>query len=100
VYLPLMDKTEQKTSTNTIESIPTGTERILLIDDELPIAKLERQMLERLGYKVTEKISLNGSMSSNCIRKTWTYPKPTDHNQQTKCCITKDKHPFRRLIVQ
>ncbi len=42
------DKTEAK-------DIPvrTGTERILLVDDEEPITNMLRQMAERLGYQVT-----------------------------------------------
>ncbi len=32
---------------------PTGTERILIVDDEPSIAKLESRLLERFGYKVT-----------------------------------------------
>ena len=35
------------------ESLPTGHERILLIDDEEVIVNLERQMLKRLGYTAT-----------------------------------------------
>jgi len=30
-----------------------GTERILLVDDEEAIARMEQQMLERLSYQVT-----------------------------------------------
>jgi PAS domain S-box-containing protein len=32
--------------------LPTGDERILLVDDEEEIVAIEQQMLERLGYKV------------------------------------------------
>jgi len=32
--------------------IPTGKERILLVDDEAPVLRSERTMLESLGYKV------------------------------------------------
>lgn len=35
----------------------TGTEKILLVDDEAPIVKLEKIMLERLGYQVCERTS-------------------------------------------
>ncbi|MFH1146079.1 MAG: response regulator [Pseudomonadota bacterium] len=35
------------------EPLPRGTERILLIDDERQILEMERQMIERLGYRVT-----------------------------------------------
>jgi CheY-like chemotaxis protein len=34
------------------ESAPTGSERILLVDDEEPVLRLETMMLERLGYSV------------------------------------------------
>jgi len=33
--------------------LPGGTERVLLIDDEVDIVQVSRQMLERLGYTVT-----------------------------------------------
>ncbi|MDI6688012.1 MAG: response regulator [Desulfobacterales bacterium] len=39
------------------ELLPTGHERILLIDDELPIVDMFKQMLERLGYEVEAKTS-------------------------------------------
>jgi len=32
--------------------VPTGKERILLVDDEGPVLRSERTMLESLGYKV------------------------------------------------
>jgi CheY-like chemotaxis protein len=35
------------------EIIPTGSERILLVDDEKPILSMLEQMLEKLGYGVT-----------------------------------------------
>ena len=35
----------------------TGNERVLLVDDEEPIARLEKQMLERLGYRVECSLS-------------------------------------------
>lgn len=57
VYLPLMEKNAQAGSVDETAIIKTGSERILLVDDEEPIAGLERQMLERLGYTVTERIS-------------------------------------------
>ena len=36
----------------TLEELPTGSERILLVDDEESIVKMGKQMLERLGYDV------------------------------------------------
>jgi PAS domain S-box-containing protein len=34
--------------------IPFGQERVLLVDDEQPVVNIVKQMLERLGYTVTE----------------------------------------------
>lgn len=34
-----------------------GTERILLVDDEEAIVRMEQQMLERLSYQVTARTS-------------------------------------------
>jgi len=53
VYLPLMDKTTQLDTKELIENLQTGDERVLLVDDELSIVKLEKFILERLGYKIT-----------------------------------------------
>ncbi|MFO7557652.1 MAG: CHASE domain-containing protein [Desulfobacterales bacterium] len=39
------------------ENLPSGTERILFVDDELPIAKMGSQTLEGLGYQVTVRTS-------------------------------------------
>jgi len=56
VYMPLMTTTKEFNSTSTSQglNIQTGTENILIVDDEISIAKLEGQMLSRLGYQVTE----------------------------------------------
>jgi CheY-like chemotaxis protein len=40
-----------------VEELPTGTESILVIDDELPIVKTIGQNLEKLGYRVTTRTS-------------------------------------------
>ena len=57
VYLPLLKKSEDKESKSLHVEIETGTEHILLVDDESSIAKLEQQMIERFGYKVTVRTS-------------------------------------------
>jgi len=60
VYLPLMKISTKTVSADQVQKSETGTERILLVDDEISVAKLEGQMLSRLGYRVTEQIkSLN-----------------------------------------
>ncbi len=56
IYFPLMEKFNSTESTSEIGNYQGGSERILLVDDEEPVAKLEKQMLERLGYKVTSRL--------------------------------------------
>ena len=54
IYLPLIEKSYGTESSQTIEIHPTGHEHILLVDDETAIVRIQRQTLERLGYRVTE----------------------------------------------
>jgi len=54
IYLPMIEKSKLSKSVGTAEQNPTGTERILIVDDEISVARLEKQMLERLGYTVIE----------------------------------------------
>jgi PAS domain S-box-containing protein len=54
VHLPALEKTVSSEGKNGKE-IPTGTERILVVDDEISIANLQKTVLERLGYTVTAK---------------------------------------------
>ncbi len=56
VYLPLtLAKSDMEKQT--VSQLVGGNERILLIDDELVILKLEEEMLKRLGYIITSKDS-------------------------------------------
>jgi CheY-like chemotaxis protein len=57
VYLPQIRKAERTETPKPMESLPIGIERILLVDDEEPIAQLEKLILERLGYRVTSRVS-------------------------------------------
>lgn len=57
VYLPLMEKSNDAEPVEKVQDYKTGNERILLVDDEEPIAQVVRQMLERLGYQVTFRTS-------------------------------------------
>lgn len=56
IYLPV---TTNRGSNVNLEKqdLPRGTERILLIDDEPPIARMGSQLLESLGYVVTSRTS-------------------------------------------
>jgi len=49
---------EDKTS---YEPIPTGTEKVLVVDDEERALSLMKTIMERLGYNVT---ALNGSLKA------------------------------------
>ncbi|MEW5736804.1 MAG: response regulator [Thermodesulfobacteriota bacterium] len=53
VYFPLVKERQTEGETTGQEVFPGGTERILFVDDEPPLASLGHQMLERLGYRVT-----------------------------------------------
>jgi len=57
VFLPLMKKFHGSVHSEIQQTIETGTGRILLVDDETPIANVEKQMLERLGYQVTMRVN-------------------------------------------
>jgi CheY-like chemotaxis protein/two-component sensor histidine kinase len=52
IYLPAMGKLELVNNTH-IESIASGRENILFVDDELLITRMISQMLSNLGYHVT-----------------------------------------------
>jgi len=56
IYLPVTRK-RQGHRPYLSETLPTGTERILFVDDEAPIAKMGGQTLEGLGYTVSIRTS-------------------------------------------
>jgi len=57
VYLPVVMNSFEKHNIQPKEIIQGGTGQILLVDDEEGIITMEKQMLERLGYQVTSRIS-------------------------------------------
>jgi len=57
IYLPLMEKSAAAVQPKSAESNGGGLERILLVDDDELITRLEKQMLERLGYHVTLRVN-------------------------------------------
>lgn len=61
LYLPIMKKMKEMDSSNLFEPSQGGTEKILIVDDEEMIVKMEKLMLERLGYHVTP---LTGSVEA------------------------------------
>jgi len=57
VYIPVGKSSSEEDKRQVKQSIQGGTEQILLVDDEEAIITMEKQMLERLGYKVTSRTS-------------------------------------------
>lgn len=53
VFLPLIDPETAGQETGSAETALTGRDHILLVDDEQMIADMLKQMLEKLGYRVT-----------------------------------------------
>ena len=56
VFLPCIG-VEAEREFETIETLPKGNERILLVDDEKAMVDAVQPMLEHLGYKVTARTS-------------------------------------------
>jgi PAS domain S-box-containing protein len=54
LYLPTIGEVK-KEEHSLSETLPTGTESILYVDDERALAEIGKQMLERLGYRVTTR---------------------------------------------
>ncbi len=69
IFLPAVNGGPDLADTERVEevSLPTGTEHLLVVDDEISLANLERQMLEELGYDVTMETSSNRALQ--LIRK-------------------------------
>jgi PAS domain S-box-containing protein len=61
VYLPRIETAETSQSAEPEKGIARGTERILLVDDEVVICRMEHAMLSTLGYQVT---ALSSSVDS------------------------------------
>lgn len=52
VFLPAVERTGEPLPIAT-DDISMGTERVLLVDDEMALVKIGKRMLESLGYEVT-----------------------------------------------
>ena len=53
ILLPTVNAEQAASEATSIDSIPTGKERIMLVDDEEMIADMMTQMLQKMGYHVT-----------------------------------------------
>jgi len=56
IYLPTARTSELRRDYEP-EELPSGSEHVLFVDDEAPIARMGSQVLERLGYTVTTRTS-------------------------------------------
>nr|WP_319393996.1 ATP-binding protein [uncultured Desulfobacter sp.] len=66
IYLPLLEQPSDTPPKDSITSPQTGSEHILLVDDEKSVAQIETQMLNRLGYKVT--VHTSSRQALECFR--------------------------------
>ena len=57
VFLPRVEFPEDSAETKVIAALPTGNERVLLVDDEEALVGIVKEMLEFLGYEVVDIIS-------------------------------------------
>jgi PAS domain S-box-containing protein len=64
VYLPLIADSGSVEEVADTEAPDPGNERILLVDDEPSIVRMQRKMLERLGYEVTVASSSVGALET------------------------------------
>ncbi len=53
VYLPTTEASPRRTGRATVDTVPRGDERVLLVDDEPETVMVLDRMLRRLGYRVT-----------------------------------------------
>ena len=66
IYFPVIAEKQAPDVQETDQNIPKGSERILLVDDDESIVAMEKNMLERLGYKVK---SASGSFEALAVFK-------------------------------
>ncbi|NDY73213.1 hypothetical protein DO021_04055 [Desulfobacter hydrogenophilus] len=64
VYLPILSSSPLEKTEGICSRQPTGSEKILLVDDEPAIANLEKQMLEKLGYSVSKRVSSTDTLDA------------------------------------
>jgi len=62
LYFPRFHKPTEASGMPTVP-VPRGTERVLFVDDEEPIARLGCMMLERLGYEAVLSLSSHEALS-------------------------------------
>ncbi len=66
VYLPRLITSSDDSKAELKNNVPSGNERILIVDDEEIVVRVEQQILERLGYAVTATV--NSAEALNTFR--------------------------------
>jgi len=56
LLFPIVQAGDAQAPLELIQDLPSGHERILLVDDEQPLVELGKMMLEQLGYQVTIQV--------------------------------------------
>ncbi|MCK9296374.1 MAG: ATP-binding protein [Desulfobulbaceae bacterium] len=65
VYFPaIIEDAKTPVEAEEVKSLPTGTERILIVDDEIIIVALHDAVLSRLGYAVTARTSSEEALAA------------------------------------
>jgi signal transduction histidine kinase/ActR/RegA family two-component response regulator len=65
VYFPaIIEDVKMSVEAEEVKSLPTGTERILIVDDEIIIVALHEAVLSSLGYTVTAKTSSEEALAA------------------------------------
>ncbi|WDP89857.1 MAG: PAS domain S-box protein [Desulfobacter sp.] len=64
VHIPIIETSHEQKAAEPEKQLKTGNERILLVDDEAPVARLEKQILQRLGYRVTARESSTDALNT------------------------------------
>ena len=64
IYFPRIETEMDRSKGKTESPIPTGNERILVVDDEKPILDMTKSLLEGLGYEVLEFISSQEALAA------------------------------------
>jgi len=67
IFLPLLPQETQPSEAMAVPAAETGSERILLVDDDAGQLKSLARMLERLGYKITTRSS--GRTAATAFKK-------------------------------
>ncbi|MCW5201304.1 response regulator, partial [Desulfobulbus sp. F4] len=63
VYLPAIKESKADGYVQHTAALPTGTERILTVDDDLNVAEMTRSILKSLGYRVTALTSSSEALA-------------------------------------